>query len=619
MSQPAAETDLSQARALVELGLQACSAYDRPDLANRLGTARRTLLEPGIHIAVVGEFKQGKSSLVNALLGAPVCAVDDDVATARATYLRYGESPSACLLYDGDPPRREPIPFDQLRGHLVEGGTGVARPGADEQLAGVEVKIPRSMLAGGLVVVDTPGLGGLASRHAAASLTASATADALLFVTDASQELTASELDFLRRARELCPAVLCVITKTDFYPAWRKVRDLNRGHLAAALPDVSLVAVSSTLRTLAVRGNDTGLNVESGYPELVSFVTGRVKDGGLDRLAASAVAEVLAVCEQLSIRFDSERVMLADPAAAQAVVDELTRAKQRAEELKTAAARWNQTLSDGIADLGSDIDHDLRKRIRVMTADADEAIDAADPADAWPQLESWLETRTSYELVTNYTTMRGRALQLSELVGEHFRDASGEVLSQVRVYDPSVVLDHQQIEHKVKLERMTVGKQTMVALRNSYSGILMFTMIGGLANISLGPLGIAIGLVMGHKGLRDEKRRQLEQRRGQARNAVRRYCDEVHFAIGKDSRDTLRRVQRQLRDHYSARAEELNRSTADALRTATETARRTQSEREQRLKDVQAELARVRKLTDRALALAGTGAGTAAVAGTGPG
>jgi uncharacterized membrane-anchored protein YhcB (DUF1043 family) len=207
-------------------------------------------------------------------------------------------------------------------------------------------------------------------------------------------------------------------------------------------------------------------------------------------------------------------------------------------------------------------------------------------------------------------------VQLSELVGEHFRDGAGDVLSQVRVYDPSVVLDQQQIEHKVKLERMTVGKQTLVALRNSYSGILMFTMIGGLANISLGPIGVAIGLVMGHKGLRDEKHRQLEQRRGQARNAVRRYCDEVHFAIGKDSRDTLRRVQRQLRDHYSARAEELNRSTAEALRTATETARRTQSQREQRLKDVAAEVVRVRTLADRALALTGS-AGSTGSDGTG--
>src|SRR5690606_4297166 len=56
-------------------------------------------------------------------------------------------------------------------------------------------------------------------------------AEAVLFVTDASQELTAAEVEFLRRARQVCPTVACVLTKTDFYPAWRKVRDLNQGHL----------------------------------------------------------------------------------------------------------------------------------------------------------------------------------------------------------------------------------------------------------------------------------------------------------------------------------------------------------------------------------------------------
>ena len=589
---------LARAQALAELGIRAATAYDRPDLARRLGAVRRTLAEPGVHIVVVGEFKQGKSSLVNALVGAPACPVDDDVATAVATYVRHGERPGACLLYDEDPPRRVPVSFDQVRSRVVESSAYQPDPPA-----GVEIRLPRTMLAGGLVVVDTPGLGGLSSAHAAASLTASATADALLFVTDASQELTAAELTFLRQARELCPAVMCVLTKTDFYPAWRTVRDLDRGHLATALPDVAVVAVSSTLRSLAVRGGDPALNAESGFPELVAFVTGRVAGDGRHRLAVSAAAEVMAVCEQLESQFAAERAVLADPSRAAAVVAELTAAKQRSEELRGAAARWNQTLSDGIADLTSDTEHDLRSRVRAMIAAADEAVDAADPADAWPQLESWLEARTAQEVVTTYTRLRTQALALSDLVGEHFRDGVGAPLTGVQVYDPAGLVHRQQISHKIELERMTVGKQTMVALRNSYSGILMFTVLGSLANISLGPLGLGIGLVMGHRGLKDEKRRQLEQRRAQARNAVRRYCDEVHFVIGKDSRDTLRRVQRQLRDHYSSRAEELNRSTAQALRVAGETVSRSTSEREGRLRDVDAELVRLRRLRERATAV----------------
>ena len=206
---------VAAATAVVDLGLSACEAYGRPDLAARLTIARRRLADPGIHIVVVGEFKQGKSSLVNALLGAPVCPVDDDVATAVPTYVRHGAEAGAHLILDEDPPRREPIPMEDVRRYAVEGGQGAA---GEKTVAGVEVLLPRTMLAGGLVVVDTPGLGGLGSAHAAASLAAISMADAVLFVTDASQELTRSELDFLSRARDLCGTVACVVTKTDFYP-----------------------------------------------------------------------------------------------------------------------------------------------------------------------------------------------------------------------------------------------------------------------------------------------------------------------------------------------------------------------------------------------------------------
>jgi hypothetical protein len=162
-----------------------------------------------------------------------------------------------------------------------------------------------------------------------------------------------------------------------------------------------------------------------------------------------------------------------------------------------------------------------------------------------------------------------------------------------------------QVEHKLELDRMKVGKQAMVALKSAYGGALMFVMLGAMTGISLGPLGLGIGLVMGRKGLRDEKKRQRAARQNQARNAVRRYCDEVSFVMNKHSRDTLRKIQRELRDHYTGLAEELNRSNTAALTSATESVKRTQAERDRRLKDTDAELARLRKLRSDATAVAG--------------
>jgi predicted GTPase len=591
--------DPARAASVVELGLRACEAYGRPDLATRLARSQRALADPAVHIVVAGEFKQGKSSLVNALVGASVCPVDDDVATALPTFVRHGDPAGAELVFDGVPARREPVPINQVRRFVVEGAEA---PRGGDRLARVDIRLPRKMLAGGLVLIDTPGVGGLGSAHAAASLAAISLADAVLFVTDASQELTRSEIDFLRQARRLCATVVCVLTKTDFYPAWRTIRQRNEQHLRATV-DAPQIAVASPLRLRAVKANDTALNAESGFADLVTFVTDRVSGGAARRLAADAAAEVSSVCEQLIGQFTAERAALADPEAAQRVVNELTTVRGRVEALKSAAARWNQTLNDGIADLTSDVDHDLRDRVRHVTQEADDAIELSDPADTWAEMESWLRSRVSYELLANYGLLRQRAAELSEMVADHFRKAAGDAFRGLAVYNPNAVASRTAVEHKIELEKMKAGKQAMVALKSAYGGALMFTMLGSLAGIALGPIGIGIGLVMGHKGLRDEKKRQVVKRRGQAKNAMRRYCDEVNFVMGKDSRDTLRRVQRQLRDHYSALAEELNRSNAEALTGAAEAAKRGQTDREQRLNNLDAELSRLRQLQQRTQAV----------------
>jgi hypothetical protein len=585
------------ATALVDLGIKACTAYGREDLAARLGRIRTGLDDPAVHIVVAGEFKQGKSSLINALLGTAVCPVDDDVATAVPTFVRHGAEKTATLVYDGDPPRRARADFAALRRHVVEGDQG-GRP------ARVDVTVPRKILSGGLVMVDTPGVGGLGSAYAAAGLAAISVAEAVLFVTDAAQELTRSEVEFLRQARELCPTVVCVLTKIDFYPAWRRIRDLDAGHLRM-VGDVPLLPVSSPLRARAVRANDQALNVESGFPDLVRFVQERVGGGAAARRSADAAAEVLAVCDQLAGPFTAERDALADPANAQRIVEELNAAKRRVEELKTAAARWSVTLNDGTADLTADVDFDLRDRIRKITTEADDAIDEVDPADVWPEMEEWLRARISYDLLGNYTYLRRRATELSEQVAGHFHEASGEAVGLLKVYNPTPLVEERPVEHRIELAKMTAGKQVMVALKSAYGGALMFTMLGSLMGVALGPIGIGIGVVMGHRGLKDEKKRQLEKRRAQAKNAMRRYCDEISFVSGKDSRDTVRRVQRQLRDHYTGLADELNRSTAAALAAAADTAKRSQADRQKRLKDLEAELSRLTQLRERAVALAG--------------
>jgi Ni,Fe-hydrogenase III large subunit len=84
---------------------------------------------------------------------------------------------------------------------------------------------------------------------------------------------------------------------------------------------------------------------------------------------------------------------------------------------------------------------------------------------------------------------------------------------------------------------------------------------------------------------------------------VRKHIDEVTFQVGKDSRDMLRRTQRQLRDHFSALAEEVSTSISASVNAAQSAVKTTTAEREKRIRDLKAELGRIESLAERARAL----------------
>src|SRR5439155_25737254 len=82
-------------------------------------------------------------------------------------------------------------------------------------------------------------------------------------------------------------------------------------------------------------------------------------------------------------------------------------------------------------------------------------------------------------------------------------------------------------------------------------------------------------------------------RRQQAKMTVRKYIDDVNFLVGKDFRDTMRHLQRELHDNLAGLAEELQRTTAATLQAVQQSAQQDQTQRQQRLQTVDNELKRL--------------------------
>lgn len=615
---------LPDAVALVDLALKATTAYQRPDLGRRLHQTRARLADPNVRVLVVGEFKQGKSQLVNALVNAPVCPVDDDIATAVPTVVRYAEAPGVTLVRESEteqgelvPAERTEVPIEQLAQYVSEAGN----PGNRHRLSYAEVGIPRRLLQGGLTLVDTPGVGGLGSAHGAATMGALPRADAVLLVSDAAQEYTAPELDFLAAARQLCPNVACVITKIDLYPQWRRIVELDVGHLRGTGETPKVFPVSSTLRLHALRTQDSEaqqrLMEESGYVELIHYlqrdVVGRADD--LDRRSVSQ--DVLAVCEQLATSFRSELAAQEDPEHAAALIEQLKQAKQKADDLRQRSARWQQTLNDGVADLTSDIEYDLRDRLRTVCREGEHVVDQSDPKDTWDQLVSWLEQQVAQAVSQNFVWAIQRAQYLAAQVAEHFSSSGAALLPELNFgIDDFHSAEIRPLE-RPELEAQGIGSKLFTGVRGGYSGFVMGGMAMSLAGLSmLNPVSAAAGLLFGGKTLHDELKRTKQRRQAEAKTAIRRHIDDVTFQLGKDIRDMLRQLQRTLRDHFSTIAEEMSTSLNDAVISAQKAVQTDEATRGARIRDLKAELERIEALAQRARALDSGGVSAAFATGS---
>jgi len=311
-------------------------------------------------VAVVGEKKRGKSSLVNALLRRPgLLPVDVDIATSVHISVYAADRDQAWRIDEDDPAGRE-IELAQIGEYaaLDPDNLEMRHPGVRE----VAVGLPDPLLRAGVTLVDTPGVGGLASGHAALTLAALARADALLFVVNGGSELTASECAFLAQATERVATVVFVLTQTDKYPRWRDVLVRNQELIiehARQFTDAPWFPVSSRMRLDAVRAYQAGdaarareLDQRSGFPALVEVLEGRIAGRAAELGAVNAAWVARRVISKLIAGQEQRlRSLAQDPGLA----TELARQRALLNDCRRDHAVWRRTLADRFAGLNRDL------------------------------------------------------------------------------------------------------------------------------------------------------------------------------------------------------------------------------------------------------------------------
>lgn len=305
-------------------------------------------------VLVSGETKTGKSSLINALLGRNICAVDLDVATNITSIIRFGEEEKAVVRFYPDRKGKIPAPIriglEKVRDFTCEG----SNPDNKKNVQFIEIWVNSPILKSGMVLMDTPGLGSLNPKHAGVTYAAAAQADVILFTTTADHEITPYELDSLVRlvrcARK--PIVRNVITKAELgdpsiilQKNRERIMETMQKNGDIQMTNFDLFAVSASCYETYLKTKDAYEFADSGMKSLFgffSYLESRFDEIHSKRYADELMATYRPLRDELALLLEAKQ----DPEAAKKRADELKQKTERLSLLEEKGAWWKTAITN---------------------------------------------------------------------------------------------------------------------------------------------------------------------------------------------------------------------------------------------------------------------------------
>ena len=221
------------------------------------------LAEDHFTLAVLGQFKRGKSTLMNAVLGRQVLPTGVLPLTSAITVLKFGPQEKLVIHREGALFPEE-MPVSRLADYVTEKGN----PGNEKKVILACLELPSAFLRRGLEFVDTPGVGSSIEANSAITYNFIPQCDAVVFVTSVDSPLSQVEKEFLTRIREHVRKIFFVVNKVDLLDDFERqeVLEFIRANLVRCVgaDSVRLYPLSALMGLAAKRDAREERYAESG-------------------------------------------------------------------------------------------------------------------------------------------------------------------------------------------------------------------------------------------------------------------------------------------------------------------------------------------------------------------
>lgn len=271
------KTDADKLRSFLKQVTPTLETYGKKSIVSEIDKAITTT-EDSATVLFCGEFKRGKSSLVNAIIGTELCPTDIGIATSVVTTIKYGAVKKAIryygnLLENADSLKSEEIEWEDIDKYTMGDVLEI-----DNTIL-VELSYPSPFLKNGITIIDTPGIGGLDPRHAILTHMALPKADVIVFVTDAGEPLTQSELEFYESKILSCGKQnVVLVNKSDILTAETLATHVSNTKLQLAkLGGPEVIPVSAKCWELYSKLEENDFLLSSNKDAVLAGITSEVE------------------------------------------------------------------------------------------------------------------------------------------------------------------------------------------------------------------------------------------------------------------------------------------------------------------------------------------------------
>lgn len=246
-------------------------------ILDEIQSIERAIERDFFRVVVLGEFKRGKSTFINALLGQRILPTDVLPETATITNILYASEPRLQVVYKNKQVEERPLNAAEM-----ERFSARADKAYTDTIDYIKVGYPLDLLAPKICLVDTPGVADLDESRTDITYGYVPTANAVIFLLDANTPLTKTETEFIEH--HILPQgirdILFVVNKYDHVDEEededflddlkRRIRTaFHMDDTDACLKECNVLPASALLAVEGYEQGNQALIEESGIPVIL--------------------------------------------------------------------------------------------------------------------------------------------------------------------------------------------------------------------------------------------------------------------------------------------------------------------------------------------------------------